>query len=208
MLHRIPFWFQQIFPGYTWSIATKNKEIYLTFDDGPVPDVTEWVLSVLDSFDIKSTFFLVGENIERHPSIFKKIIADGHSVGNHTYHHLKGWGATTQSYLEDVEKCSQIIEANTGSVPTLFRPPHGRIKPLQAKALRNDYQLIMWNTLTVDYDRGLAKERCLHNSIKATQPGSIVVFHDSVKAEKNLKYVLPKYIEHFLSEGYSFKALI
>ena len=207
MLHRIPIWFQQIFPGYTWRIGTKNKEIYLTFDDGPIPEITEWVLSVLGSFDIKATFFVVGENVFRHPEVFNKIVMGGHSVGNHTYSHLKGWGATTKSYLEDIDRCSKIIESNTGRLPTLFRPPHGRIKPSQAKALRNDYNLVMWDTLSVDYDRKLDKNRCLTNTIKATNSGSIIVFHDSVKAEKNLKYVLPKYIEHFIKLGYTFKKL-
>ena len=207
MLHQIPRWFQQIFPSYTWRVATLNKEIYLTFDDGPIPEITEWVLSVLNDFSIKATFFVVGQNVARHPAIFTKIVEGGHTIGNHTYHHLKGWGATTHSYLEDVDMCSKIVEANTGNVPTLFRPPHGRIKPSQAKALRNNYKLIMWDTLTVDYDPSLQEEKCLGNSIKATTSGSIIVFHDSVKAEKKLKHVLPKYIEHFIKLGYTFKKL-
>ncbi len=207
MLHQIPTWFQKLFAGYTWRLDTNEKEIYLTFDDGPIPRITEWVLVTLKEFGVKATFFVVGENVFRNPIVFQKIVSEGHSVGNHTYHHTKGWGVSTQSYLKDVEKCSQVIKELQGSVPQLFRPPHGRIKPTQAKLLRKEYELVMWDTLTVDYDRNLKEEKCLRNSINATKNGSIVVFHDSVKAQKNLTYVLPKYIEHFLSLGYSFKTL-
>ncbi len=207
MLHQIPLWFQHFFPDYTWQKNTLEKEIYLTFDDGPIPEITEWVLAILNDFGIKATFFVVGENVLQHPQILKKIVSDGHSIGNHTCHHVKGWDTPTQFYVDNVEKCSNIIKENTGNMPTLFRPPYGRIKPAQAKLLCSQYELIMWSTLTVDYDKNLRKDKCLNNSIKATLPGSIVVFHDSIKAEKNLKYVLPKYIAHFLSLGYSFKAL-
>jgi len=207
MLHKIPVWFQRLLPNYTWSINTNEKEIYLTFDDGPIPEVTEWVLSVLTNFEIKATFFVVGENVFSYPEIFAKIFKEGHSIGNHTYHHLKGWGVSTQAYLDDVNKCSGIIKKHSGSLPTLFRPPYGRIKPAQTKLLSNEYELIMWEALTIDYDRSLDKIKCLQNSINATHSGSIVVFHDSVKAKKNLKYVLPKYIEHFIKLGYTFKKL-
>lgn len=207
MLHQIPSWFQVLFPGYIWRMNPKEKEIYLTFDDGPLPEITEWVLTVLKNVGIKATFFVVGENVLKHSKIFKKIIKDEHSIGNHTYHHVKGWGASTQSYIKDVNRCSHIIKEYSGVLPTLFRPPHGRIWPAQAKLLRKEYRLVMWNTLTIDYDRALHEKKCLKSSIDATRPGSIVVFHDSAKAEKNLKYVLPKYIDHFLCQGYSFKKL-
>ncbi len=207
MLHRIPKWFQHLFPSYVWNKQTNEKVIYLTFDDGPIPEITDWVLQVLEEYEVKASFFVVGENVERHPQIIEKINAAGHTIGNHTFHHLKGWRASTNAYLEDVERCSKQIEQNTDKRPNLFRPPHGRIKPSQAKQLRNAYSIIMWDTLTVDYDRGLNEHKCLQNSIRATQQGSIVVFHDSYKAEKNLRYVLPKYIAHFKSLGYSFKSL-
>ncbi len=207
MFHKIPRWFQNLFAGYTWNKQTDEKVIYLTFDDGPIPDTTEWVLDVLAAHNVKATFFVVGENIERHPSVFQKVINGGYSIGNHTYHHLKGWGASLQNYLADVEQCSQLIKKYTGETPHLFRPPHGQIKPAQAKQLRTKYELIMWDTLTIDYDKNLSEKKCLKNSIKATQPGSIIVFHDSVKASKNLKYVLPRYIAHYKAQGFMFKSL-
>ncbi len=207
MLHRIPTLFQNLFPGYIWNKKTDEKIIYLTFDDGPIPEITDWVLQVLEEYEVKASFFVVGENVERHPQIIEKINAAGHTIGNHTFHHLKGWGASTNNYLENVDKCSTQIEKHTGKRPNLFRPPHGRIKPSQAKQLRNTYNIIMWDTLTIDYDKSLNEHKCLQNSIRATQFGSIVVFHDSYKAEKNLRFVLPKYIAHFKSLGYSFKSL-
>ncbi|VAW29168.1 Polysaccharide deacetylase [hydrothermal vent metagenome] len=207
MLHRIPKWFQYLFPGYMWNKQTNEKVIYLTFDDGPIPEITEWVLSILNEYKVKATFFVVGENVERFPEIFKEIVNKGHSIGNHTHHHLKGWSTSVHNYVNDVELCSSTIEKHSGKTPALFRPPYGRIKPKQAKSLRREYRLVMWDTLTVDYDKNLDNVKCLQNSVNATHSGSIVVFHDSVKAQKNLKYVLPKYIAHFLSLGYSFKAL-
>jgi len=207
MLHRIPLWFQQLFTGYTWQLPSNEKVIYLTFDDGPIPELTEWVLDVLDEYKIKASFFVVGENVKRNPRVFTKLISAGHTIGNHTYHHVKGWGTSTKRYVEDVEKCSNIMIDNGGKSSVYFRPPHGRIKPAQAKLLRKSYQLVMWNVLSVDYDRGLSKEKCLKNTIDATRSGAIVVFHDSIKAEKNLKYVLPAYIKHFIAMGYSFNAL-
>jgi len=207
MLHRIPRWFQHLFPGYTWNLHTEEKVISLTFDDGPIPGITEWVLEILKEYEVKATFFVVGENVLRHPKIIKKIYESGHTIGNHTFHHLKGWGISAQRYFEDVERCSDVIKKHTGSSPKLFRPPHGRIMPAQAKSLRDKYELIMWDTLTVDYDKSLHEKKCLANSIRATRVGSIVVFHDSIKAEKNLRYMLPKYIAHFKELGYTFKTL-
>lgn len=207
MLHRIPLWFQRLFPGYIWQLPNQEKVIYLTFDDGPIPGVTEWVIDVLDQFDVKASFFVVGENVNKHPQVFKKLIDHGHLIGNHTFHHVRGWRTSTQEYIKEVERCNQSIIDNGGEITGYFRPPHGRIKPGQAKELRNQYKLLMWSVLTVDYDRNLNEKTCLSNSIKATSSGSIVVFHDSIKAEKNLRYVLPRYIEHFLKEGYSFQRL-
>jgi len=207
MLHRIPTWFQNLFPGYIWNKKTGEKIIYITFDDGPIPHITEWVLEVLEQYNIKATFFVVGENVARHPHLIKKIKMEGHSIGNHTNSHVKGWGVSATAYLNDIEKCSQTINEYTSERPRLFRPPHGRIRPSQARLLRAQFELIMWDTLSVDYDNGLSEEKCLQNSIRASQPGSIIVFHDSIKAEKNLKYVLPKYIKHFQEQGFTFKVL-
>ena len=207
MLHRIPRWFQNLFPAYTWHIKSKEKVIYLTFDDGPIPEITQWVLNVLDDYDAKASFFVVGENVTKNPQSFQKIIEGGHAIGNHTYNHMKGWNASVNSFVDNVEKGSKAIVDNGGEFPQYFRPPHGRIKPSQARILRQNYKLIMWSVLSVDYDKSLNAERCLKNTIKATEPGAIVVFHDSIKAEKNLRYVLPKYMDHFSKIGYTFKKL-
>ena len=207
MVHNIPKWFQRMFPGYTWQLPNGQKTIYLTFDDGPIPEITEWVLDTLKKYNIKASFFVVGENVSKHPEIFRKLVKDRHVVGNHTFHHVRGWETSTPMYLVDAGLCKEVIMENGGDEPKYFRPPHGRIKPSQAKELRNQYELLMWNVLTIDYDKNFNKEKCLRNSIKATSKGAIVVFHDSLKAEKNLKYVLPRYIEHFLAQGYSFEPL-
>jgi peptidoglycan/xylan/chitin deacetylase (PgdA/CDA1 family) len=207
MVHFVPKWFQKIFSNYIWNKKTNEKTIYLTFDDGPVPNITEWVLKILENNKIKATFFVVGENILKYPEIINKINKKGHSIGNHTFHHLKGWAVSTKTYTNDVDKCSNIIKKHTGKIPDLFRPPFGRIKPAQAKLIRKKYKLIMWETLTIDYDKALDKQKGLIRSIRATKNGSIVVFHDSIQAEKNLTYVLPKYIKHFKKQGYAFKSL-
>ena len=207
MLHKIPVWFQKLFSGYTWQIPGAGKVIYLTFDDGPIPEVTEWVVEILAKYGIRASFFVVGENVSKYPEVFRKLVEGRHVIGNHTYHHVRGWGTPTSLYLVEAGLCKDAIMENGGEEPLYFRPPHGRIRPAQAKALRERYKLLMWNVLTVDYDRNLNEEKCLANSIKATHPGSIVVFHDSLKAEKNLKYVLPRYIEHFTSLGYSSEPL-
>lgn len=207
MVHRIPTWFQKMFPGYTWQLPNGQKTIYLTFDDGPVPGITEWVVDVLKEYKIKASFFVVGENVTKHPEVFRKLIKNKHVVGNHTFHHARGWQSPTPEYLVEAGLGNEAIVENGGKTPKYFRPPHGRIKPSQAKELRKEYELLMWNVLTLDYDKNIPEKKCLQNSIKATSPGSIVVFHDSLKAEKNLKYVLPRYIEHFLAQGYSFQPL-
>jgi peptidoglycan-N-acetylglucosamine deacetylase len=197
------------FPDFTWEIANADKKIYLTFDDGPIPDITEFVLATLANFGAKATFFCVGDNIYKHPQIFQQVLEAGHSIGNHTYNHLKGWSTPTPQYLENVELCQQIITEKIGTSikKPLFRPPYGRIKSKQFKALKPDYQVIMWDMLTNDYDQTLDEKICLQKAIRYSQSGSIVVFHDSYKAEKNLRYVLPLYLAHFADLGYSFVGL-
>lgn len=207
IIHKIPTWVQHIFSGYVWQQNTSDKSIYLTFDDGPVPEITEWVLAQLKAFNAMATFFMVGQNIERYNDVFFKVVSGGHAIGNHTYSHLKGWRTSTKEYIANVAKCAEVIQARMQEAPSLFRPPYGRIKPRQASLLRNHYNLIMWSVLSADYDAGLSQENCLQRTIKATEPGSIIVFHDSKKAWKNLEFVLPKYLAHFAKLGYSFKAL-
>ncbi|MEI9920269.1 MAG: polysaccharide deacetylase family protein [Bacteroidota bacterium] len=190
-----------VYPSLLWKVDTDQKDLYLTFDDGPVPEVTPYVVQTLQTFNIKATFFCIGDNVRKNPEQFKKVIDGGHSVGNHTYNHVNGWSSSPSAYKENTALCQNLLPSKR-----LFRPPFGRIKRSQI-ALLNDYKIVMWDVLTFDYDKSLDSERCLNGSLKAVRPGSIIVFHDSVKAEKNLTYVLPRFIESCLSNGYSFKAL-
>ena len=198
-------------------METKAKEIYLTFDDGPIPGPTEFVLDTLKQFNAKATFFCIGENISKHPRIFQQVIIEGHAVGNHTFNHMKGWGTSTEKYVSNVEMCANEMSKKLPSLGYqihqqpgtnfLFRPPYGRIRPKQINALKGKYQIVMWDVLTSDYNISQSPEACLKGSIKATRPGSIVVFHDSLKAERNMKYALPRYLEYFVRQGYIFKEL-
>jgi peptidoglycan-N-acetylglucosamine deacetylase len=203
---RTPFFLPWLYPSLTWKISTSEKIIYLTFDDGPVPGPTEFVLDTLKNFNAKATFFCIGENVKKYPVIFKRIVNDGHQVGNHTFNHLKGWRTPPSVYLENVTLCQNELRTSREDSPSLFRPPYGRITPKQIKQL-SGYQIVMWDVLTYDYNKNLSRKHCLKQSIKATRPGSIVVFHDSLKAEKSMKYVLPVFIDHFLNLGYSFQSI-
>ncbi len=187
-------------------MPANEKIIYLTFDDGPVPGPTEFVLGTLQSFQAKATFFCIGDNVRKHPEVIKKVIDGGHSVGNHTYNHLKGWSTSVEKYVESVKACDGELRTSNCLLHTLFRPPYGRIRPNQIKALSH-YKIVMWDVLSLDYQVGGKNEQYLENTIEATQPGSIVVFHDSYKAEKKLNYMLPRYLEHFSQMGYQFKSL-
>ncbi len=190
-----------IFPRYLWKVPTAKKVIYLTFDDGPIPEVTPWVLEQLAAYHAKATFFCVGDNIRKHPETFQSILDAGHSVGNHTFHHINGWKTPLAQYLEDIEKFDQMYQT------PLFRPPYGRIKRSQADALLPARQIVMWSVLTRDYDASYREDSCLNNAIKRTSPGAIVLLHDSLKAWKNMSYVLPRYLKHFSEKGYRFEAL-
>ena len=208
MVHRVPFFLPWLFPNLVWKINTTEKELFLTFDDGPVPGPTDFVLETLQKFNCKATFFCIGDNVRKHPEVFQKVVDHGHAIGNHTFNHVSGWSTPLSGYLDNVRQCHtelQNWQPATGN-QQLFRPPYGRITRNQIKAL-NDYKIIMWDVLTIDYNKSVSPESCLKNSIRVTRPGSIIVFHDSVKAEGNLMYALPRYIEHFLEQGYSFKLL-
>jgi len=226
---RNPFFLPWIYPQLTWRIPATSKELYLTFDDGPVPGPTEFVLDTLSKHTIKSTFFCIGDNIKKHPELFTKIVSAGHVIGNHTFNHLSGWKTETNAYVENVALCEQEIHSKTktgklqdasykdaylhfslsagSGARELFRPPYGRITRDQIKSL-SDYKIVMWDVLTHDYSKTLSRKNCLSGAISAARPGSIVVFHDSLKAEKNMTYVLPRFIEHFVNAGYTFKTLI
>ncbi len=198
-------------------MKTSSKELYLTFDDGPVSGPTDFVLNELEKADAKATFFCIGDNVNKHPEVFKKIIRQGHRIGNHTFHHLSGWKTKKEKYLENIRLCEAELTRFTQDLSRrneqlitnnqqLFRPPYGRIKRSQIKLL-TDFKIIMWDVLTHDYAESLSHDTCLKGSIAATRPGSIIVFHDSHKAEKNLTYVLPRFISHFKNLGYTFHSL-
>ncbi len=201
LLVRPPKILRSLYRGSLWRMSKTEPIIYLTFDDGPIPELTPWILDVLKEKNIIATFFCVGENITKHPQIFARILAGGHQVGNHTYNHTKGWTVTKSFYLENTRKCQELTKTN------LFRPPYGRIKKSQYNGLKNDYKMVFWDVLTYDYDKFTSPKKCLDNSIRYTRNGSIIVFHDNIKAENNLKYALPNYIDHFLKLNYKFAVL-
>ncbi|SKC86393.1 polysaccharide deacetylase family protein [Ohtaekwangia koreensis] len=210
--HRTPFFLPLLFPSLLWRVPTKANELYLTFDDGPVTGPTEFALQALATFSAKATFFCIGDNIRKHPDIFKRILMQGHAVGNHTFNHLNGWKNTVNHYIHNIKTCDTEMVKSLGTQKTtfitdLFRPPYGRITPKQIQLLKSDYRIVMWDVLSVDYNKDLSPEACLRNTIRAARPGSIIVFHDSVKAEKNMTYALPRVLDHFTNEGFVFKSL-
>lgn len=207
---KIPWLIKKIYPTRIWEGPKEDKNIYLTFDDGPIPEVTPWVLEMLRKFEAKATFFCIGDNVRKHPEIFRQVVAEGHAVGNHTFNHLNGWKTGTEEYLSNTEKGREIMQQHLEKPEKirLFRPPYGKIRNRQARALEEQgYQVVMWDVLSLDYDRKLSGKECYQNVIKYAKAGSIIVFHDSLKAEKNLKFALPKVLEAYRWKGYSFEAL-
>ncbi|MFE3869423.1 polysaccharide deacetylase family protein [Flavobacterium sp. LS2P90] len=202
---------KKLFSNYVWDIPNNESKIFLTFDDGPIPEITEWVLEELKKHNAKATFFCIGNNIEKHPEIFKKVIGEGHAIGNHTFNHLNGWKTTTETYLANFERCKETIQqfaiSNVNS--KIFRPPYGKIKRAQAKAIRQSgYKIIMWDVLSVDFDSNLSREKCLQNVLSNIESGSIIVFHDSIKAFKNLEYVLPKILAYLKENNFVCEVII
>ncbi|MFB9055923.1 polysaccharide deacetylase family protein [Mariniflexile ostreae] len=218
---KTPLAVKKLFPNYTWNLSTAKKTIYLTFDDGPTPEITNWTLSVLKQYHAKATFFCIGDNAEKHPEVFKTILKDGHTIGNHTHNHLNGWKTKTKEYLRSIEKTHAVLQSyfskhETGvrlndqewHNPLLFRPPYGRIKPKQGRRLRAlGYKIIMWDILSFDWDASVSPETCAKRVINKTSNGSIIVFHDSKKASKNMMYALPKVLDYFSKRGYSFESI-
>jgi peptidoglycan/xylan/chitin deacetylase (PgdA/CDA1 family) len=200
-LVKSPFFLKKYYSNFIWKIPTTEKIIYLTFDDGPTPEITEWTLTTLKKFNAKATFFCIGNNVAKHPIIFNKIMREGHAVGNHTHHHLNGWHTNNETYLSNIKKCEEVVKSK------LFRPPYGRIKKSQYELLKNDYQVIMWDVLSGDFDPKTSPEKCLSNVINNATEGAIIVFHDSLKATENLKYTLPIVLSHFTEQGYRFEKL-
>ncbi|MFP5040794.1 polysaccharide deacetylase family protein [Parasediminibacterium sp. JCM 36343] len=200
-----PWWLRALYPALTWQIPTKEQCLYLTFDDGPHPTATPFVLDKLNQFNAKASFFCIGKNVEAYQEIYNRIIAEGHSVGNHTQHHLNGWETKDMDYLENIQFAASNIHT------PFFRPPYGRIKRSQIKQLHHSSSLpskiIMWSVLSGDFDMGISPEKCFQNVLKHTKPGSIIVFHDSTKAWDRMQYALPMALEYFSQKGYQFKAL-
>jgi len=192
-----------LYPSFTWQMPENNRNIYLSFDDGPHPQVTPFVLDQLKDFKAKASFFCIGDNIVKYPKVYERIVNEGHTIGNHTQNHLNGWKSPTTKYLENVAAAANYIDSN------LFRPPYGKIKRFQAKQLQENLglKIIMWSVLSGDFDQQILPEKCLQNVLLNTRPGSIVVFHDSEKAWKRLVYALPKVLEYFTEKGYSFEKI-
>ncbi len=199
-----PFWLKWFYPTLTWHKSRKEKFVYFTFDDGPIPVVTPFVLNTLKKYNCKATFFCIGDNIAKHPSILSDVIADGHTVGNHTYNHLNGWNSSNKNYIENVLKGSKLTSTR------IFRPPYGRIKKSQIKEIKKQSpstEVIMWDVLSGDFDKRISKEQCVRNVLKHCKNGSIIVFHDSLKAFERLEYALPKVLENLSKKGFEFRTL-
>ncbi|WP_454801584.1 polysaccharide deacetylase family protein [Mucilaginibacter phyllosphaerae] len=203
-LVKTPWWLKKLYPQLIWNTKPGARCIYLTFDDGPIPIVTPFVLNILKKYNARATFFCIGDNVSKHPDVFAEVKKAGHAIGNHTYNHLRGWATDSQTYLENYLKADAVLDT------PLFRPPYGRIKRKQIKMLkqaRPDIQIIMWDVLSGDFDMALNRSESLNYVLKNAADGSIVLFHDSLKAFHKLEYVLPLVLEHFTKQGYTFAAL-
>lgn len=205
-LFKTPWWVQKLYPSYLWKMPGGESRVYLTFDDGPHPTITPWVMAELEKYGASATFFCIGKNVVQHPEVYQRIIAAGHAVGNHTYSHQNGWKTNTEAYLDDVKKAGIYIDS------ALFRPPYGRIQKAQADGLsiilkKADVKVVMWNILSGDFDQSLSPERCTYAVIKGTKPGSIIVFHDSEKAFPNLSIALPAVLKSLSAKGFTFSKL-
>lgn len=205
-IHKTPGWIKGLYPSLTWDLPTQEKVIYLTFDDGPIPEVTPKVLEILHNHNAKATFFCVGDNIRKHPKVFEKVVKANHNVANHTFHHIKGWQNGYDVYLQDIDDCQQVINS-FGIENRLFRPPYGRITPKQIREVKKSFKIVMWDVLTGDYNASLTAGNILRSIIKVTRPGSIVVFHDSLKAFPRLEAVLPDYLSYYQDQGFRFEAI-
>jgi peptidoglycan/xylan/chitin deacetylase (PgdA/CDA1 family) len=216
-LVKSPLLLKWFYSALIWNKSRSKKIVYLTFDDGPIPNVTDFVLNTLKTFNAKATFFCIGDNIFKHPTIFERVKSEGHAIGNHTFNHLKGWKTDDETYVANFLKCQTLTQTN------LFRPPYGRIKKSQIKSIKSKVQslksdtrlttndsgldIVMWDVLSGDFDTNLSPEKCYQNVIKNTQNGSIIVFHDSLKAFERLEYALPKVLKYLAEKGYQFGTL-
>jgi len=201
---RTPLVLKLLYPRLLWDAGGDSRSIFVTFDDGPIPIVTPFVLNILKQYDAKATFFCIGDNVRKHPDVFEQVKKDGHAIGNHTFNHLNGWQTDDKSYLENFLKAGELIGSN------LFRPPYGRIKRSQVKLLQGakpEIKIVMWNVLSADFDVNISPEKCLDNVIRSVKPGDIVLFHDSLKAKDRMEYALPRALEYWQKQGYRFSAL-
>ncbi|MFC2116303.1 polysaccharide deacetylase family protein [Bacteroidota bacterium] len=202
---KTPILIMKLFPELIWHLTSQEENmenhVFLTFDDGPTPEVTPWVLDCMKEYKAKATFFCLGRNVERYPKLYSQILDEGHAVGNHTYSHLKGWNTPNSEYINDIKLAGQIVDSN------LFRPPYGRFKNSQMREIRKDYDIVMWDLISQDYDDSITPQKCLENVESNIKPGSIIVFHDSDKAKKNLYYTLPQILEKFSGE-YEFLPIV
>ena len=194
-----PWFYRALFPGVTWRMLAEPKCVYLTFDDGPIPEVTPWVLDTLDRFGVKATFFMVGDNVRKHPDIYQMVVDRGHRIGNHTFNHIQGWRYWTKNYLANVAKAAEYIPSD------LFRPPHGHMRIPQTLLLQRKYRVIMWDVVTRDYSPHMTPEGVLQVVKRYTRNGSVIVFHDSLKAQRNMRVAMPQAVEWLLAQGYTFK---
>lgn len=209
---KTPFIVKKIFQNYVWDIKTDEKVLYLTFDDGPTPDITDWTLNELKRHQAKATFFCIGNNIEKHPAIFKRIEEEGHAIGNHTFNHVKGWQTNTVDYIAEVLKTQASIDSKIApqqsKIANLFRPPYGQITKKQGQELRElGYKIIMWDVLGFDWEDDITSEQCYQNISLNANSGSIIVLHDSLKASKHLHYALPKVLDFFSEKGFEFRRI-
>ncbi len=192
---------QCLFADFIWKIDTDEKVIYLTFDDGPHPVITPWIINLMNQYDAKGTFFLIGDAVSRNPDLYQLYKTNGHLVGNHTYRHIKGWQSRKKNYLKEITQCAEVVESS------LFRPPYGQINLQGIREIKKQYKVVMWDVLSWDFDNETSSEICLSNVINYSKEGSIVVFHENEKSMKNIMYALPKVLEHFTKLGYQFKVI-
>lgn len=201
-------WFiRWIFRSFIWKLPANGNCVYLTFDDGPTPEVTPWVLDELDKYNAKATFFCIGDRIDKSPDLFKRLIDDGHSIGNHSYSHLNAWHVDAEAYLEDIEKCQESILKLHPQGTNLLRPPYGKLRRSQTLKLRKRFRIMMWDVLSADFDLRITPEKCTENVLRNVRPGSIVIFHDSVKSYPNMEKALPATLEFIHKKGWKCVAI-
>ncbi len=203
-LVKTPWLLRKLYPDRLWKVQTKEKVLYLTFDDGPHPEATPFVLDTLSAYQAKATFFCIGKNVRDNFDTYRRVVEGGHRVGNHTFDHLNGWKVSDKNYIENIRKASLQIDSR------LFRPPYGKVTRFQVQLIQNEglgLKVVMWDVLSGDFDKGITGEKCAQNVIRHAVPGSVIVFHDSLKALPRLQYALPRVLAYFSEQGYRFDVM-